>query len=262
MRTRVVLIAFIATLTLSIQSCKDKATKLQEEIADLEAREVQNGDSKAELNQKYELFAREYPNDDRSKTYLENATLFNQLTNNYEKAIELGQLYNKRYPESENKSAILISMGKAYAGMNEYDQAITQFEAAEEIAPLANADQRVYGEAFFNKIQDTTLEHRDEHLLKYVGIVEQAQGPNQCVPFLQSIYTDYPKSKYAPFAMMKHESIMEENGDIEGAKKMLERIIAEYPESNFARDAEHMLENDLLGKSAEEQLEAILSKKK
>ena len=71
----------------------------------------------------------------------------------------------------------------------------------------------------------------------------------------------YPNSRYVPSALALLSDKLERNGEVERAKEVLKTIIEKYPESEQAATARTMLEKNLVGLSAEEQLERILKDK-
>jgi len=254
--TTACLLGFIITLS----SCTDSKTKLSTEIASVQEAEIQNGETKAKLAELQETFVNEYPNDSMSQMYLENIAMYNQLTNHDDKAIDLSKRYLNTYPGSDNASTMILGIAKAFAHKGESDSAIHYFEEAQNQGQIPISDLRVLAEVLRNQVNNEEFSNRDQSLMKFAGIVESIQGPDAAIVQYKRLYTEFSESKYAPYGMMKHEGILEAKGDIKGATVLLNQIISDYPESTFATDAKSMLENDLLGKSAEEQLEILLNK--
>ncbi|MBO6516411.1 MAG: tetratricopeptide repeat protein [Bacteroidia bacterium] len=252
----------ILGLVVLLWACTPKKNQLASQIEDLQTAENQNGETKKQLAELQEKYATDYPDDSVSQYYLENAAIYQHLTDNGEKAIELTRVYLGRYPDSENKQVLLINMAKSYESLGKPDSSLAYFEKAISNGVVPVGDMRVMGRVLRERIGDANNPDQAKDLMKYAGIVEQTMGPTEAIPYYERLYTDFPKTEYAPYAMMKHENILEDKRQIEEAKLLLNRIIEEYPDTRFAQDAQSMLDNDLLGKSAEEQLQILLNKQK
>lgn len=245
---------------IGMSSCTDPKQKLVNEIEEIQAVEVQTGETKAKLAELQESYVMQFPDDSISETYLENAAMYFQLTQKNEKAIALAHLHLERYPKSENAITMTSNIAKSYADLNKYDSAIAYFEKAQTIGNTPIGDLRVWGSMLDKMLRDPNTPDKDECLMKYAGILEQTEGPSSSIEQYQRLYGEYSDSKYAPYALMKHETLMEGMGEIDSARALLEMLIERYPESKFANDAKSMIENDLLGKTPEEQLEILLNK--
>ncbi len=247
----------------SFTACTDKKEKLREQISELQMTENQTGETKAQLAEVQEEFINQYPDDSMAKTYLENIAIFNQLTGNSAKAIDLSNQYFVRFNSADNSElgTMYLNAARAYSDENQTDSAIHYTEKAMKETSVSLADLRFLGEQFAKLIADTTTQHRDRYMMKYAGIVEQTRGLGEAGLEYQRVYLEYPSSEYAPYCMTKHASIYEANGELDKAREIYEKLIEEYPESNFASNAKSMIDNDLLGKSAAEQLKILRAKK-
>jgi tetratricopeptide (TPR) repeat protein len=173
-------------------------------------------------------------------------------------------MYLERYntPDNTEIGTMYLNAARAYSDEKQVDSAIRYTEKAMKEVDVSLADLRFLGEQFKKMAADSAAENRDRYLMKYAGIVEQTQGLGEAAREYQRVYLEYPNSEYAPYCMTKHAIILEAQGELEKTREVYTKLIEMYPESNFAKNAQSMIDNDLLGKSAEEQLKILREKNK
>ncbi len=240
-----------------VVACTNPKEKLLGDIDKL-MNQDQSFETKKGIAELQEQFVAKYPNDSNAQYFMENYINFYAKIDSNDKAIALAQQYLSTYDSSVERNNMRIIIGQALSKKGEHEQVITHFEALMKDMNVPVADLRLVGASHLALLSDTTNKERDEHQFKYAGIVEQTMGLEAAADQYKRLYTDFPTSKYAPFGMTKHADVEERNGNLDEAKKILNTLIETYPDSKFAADARIMIEQDLLGMSAEEQLDQIL----
>jgi len=93
-------------------------------------------------------------------------------------------------------------------------------------------------------------------MLRSAELFKLSGKPAKGFALLDSIYVKYPDSRWAPAALLTAAIWYDQEArDIARARQKLLTIIEKYPDSEFADDAQKML--DLLDKSPEEILEML-----
>jgi outer membrane protein assembly factor BamD (BamD/ComL family) len=90
-----------------------------------------------------------------------------------------------------------------------------------------------------------------EYLFKAADISMNLNRPQQTIKLFDRILTNYPSSNKAPSSLFLKAFVYEDQlQDYDKAKKYYELFLVEYPNSEFADDAEVSIKN--LGKTPEE----------
>ena len=115
-------------------------------------------------------------------------------------------------------------------------------------ALLALARERRYGRKRRVLLQDTPA---------IFGTNPRHASIHRCIVGVSNEVSS--ESTIGPSVMMVYADKLEKNGDIDEAKSVLNVIMSQYPESSQAATAKSMIDNELVGLTAEEQLEKILT---
>ena len=119
----------------------------------------------------------------------------------------------------------------------------------------ANAEAVPDAIAVFSKYAEENPEAEDapEYLFKAFEVsVNTKQDPKQSIGFVDRLLAQYPKFDKNPVALFMLATFVYDDQlhDLDKARECYQRIIDEYPESPFARDASISIEQ--LGLSPEE----------
>lgn len=255
-------IFIVAVGLLAISSCTDPQTKLSKQIEELRLSEKQNFETKQKLAQLQEEFIKNFSTDSLTISFNEEVANYYYQVDSFQKAIEYVDLYNSRYDSSGEKWNMTMLKARSLVNQQKYADGITVYEEILQNQSLPMLDVRLLGEAHQHFINDSNFAARDKHLFKLGGIKEQINELDSAMLIYSHLYTQYPNSKYGAFSMMKHSDLLEKSGEVEQSKSVLEKLIETYPDTQFAKDAKILLDENLLGQTPEEQLDYILNKKK
>ena len=244
-----------------IVACSSPTVDLGKEIEALMLTKTHTPETRAKLAMLQEDFVAQFPEDSLTQVYLENLSFYNLNVDSTAKATKYAQQYVNAYPTSDNAQDIELVIAKAYNKEGRYLEAIEVFERVQNKGPLSIADSRKLGSALMNASQDSTAANSDFLYYKWAALQEQIDGLPGAIKAYEGFIETFPASGYMASALTLYADKLERNGDIEAAKKTLQRLVSDYPESPQAGTARTMLEKDLVGLSAEEQLERILADK-
>ena len=244
-------------------SCSDPKTTLTDKIEQLtqELDKNQSGTGRAELAALQANFVDEFPNDSLSKSYLENISFYYLMVDSTSKAKKYASQYVAQYPDDKNTNDIALVVAKAELKEQNYLAAIKAFEKVQQNTMLSVSDTRLLGEALLAASEDDDLEDRDMYYFKHAAVLEQTQGIQASIDALAQFQTLFPKSTIGPSVMMVYADKLGSAGDLAEAENVLNIIIKQYPDSPQAATAKTMIEKDLVGLSADEQLKKILEDK-
>ncbi|MCO4820348.1 MAG: hypothetical protein KC517_12075 [Bacteroidetes bacterium] len=246
-----------------LSSCGNPKTDLLSKIENLttELSENQSGQGRAELANLQASYVDAYPTDSVSKAYLENISFFYLMVDSTALAKKYANQYLSQYPEDKNANDIALVVAKAELKEGNYKVAVEAFESVQQNTMLSVTDMRSLSEALLALAQDDDIDGNDVYYFKHAAILEQTQGMQASIDALSVFHTKYPASTIGPSVMMVYADKLEKNGDIDEAKSVLNLIMSQYPESSQAATAKSMIDNELVGLTAEEQLEKILQNK-
>ncbi|MBI1305535.1 MAG: tetratricopeptide repeat protein [Bacteroidetes bacterium] len=265
---RVILLSAIAIFFTACK--KDHKAEIIKEINELESQESGiTPESRLKLYSLYEQFATDFPADSLSRIYLLEALQYRQVIGHSDTAIRLGNEFLKRYSHSALKpnemeamefSTVYLSLAKAYSKKGITDSSIRYFEKAEFTSPLENSDLFAMKNEYQKLANDEGNNRQSYGWIMLANKWTEIGIPDSAIFWYAGFVSRFPDSESAPGAMMQQANLLGEQGRGEDAKSILKELIARYPESNFAKEAKVMLDNDMIGKSEEEQLEIILKK--
>jgi outer membrane protein assembly factor BamD (BamD/ComL family) len=250
----------IAAIVLTVFGCKNSNTQssLLTQIEELQNKEGSIiPEDRKKLNVLYANFADEFPSDSLSPGFLANAVYFNSQVGDLDNTISLGNKFVERYSNSQDLRQVHLTLAQAFLKNDLADSSVLHFEIAQENAPLDNSYLIKLGEAYQMSATKDTSDQRESNLIKAANIKVVTGYIADADTMYLNFCKTYPKSQYAPYAYMRRVEIMEMDGNLDEGKKILEELIATYPESNFAQDAAIILEKNLLGKTDEEKFKMI-----
>jgi len=255
-------IILTAVSLLLITSCTDPKSKLSKQIEDLRMTEKQNFEVKLNLAELQEKYINEFDEDSLTIRFNEEVANFYYQVDSFEKAIQYVDRYNSKYDSSSEKWNMTMLKARSLVNQAKYAEGIIVYEDILQNQSLPMQDVRLLGKAHQFYISDSSFAGRDKHLFKLGGIKEQMNEVDSAILIYSHLYTMYPNSKYGAFSMMKHSDLLEKTAEVEKSKAVLAKLIEAYPETQFAKDAKILLDENLIGQTAEEQLNYILNKKK
>lgn len=253
-------IAFLS-ISLALASCSDKKAELKSEIEALGSAEYQNGETKRELCSKQIDYINAYPKDSASEYYMENVALYLNRVDSFDLSQTYTERYIEAYPNAKNLVEMKLVRARNYVGMQKPDSAYLVYDDVVSETILSNDDLRKLKAVLLELSEDDSRDDQDVMLFKLAGVTEEILGFADAAQVYADLYTRFPDSKYAAFGMMKHGDMMERQQQIDSAKAVYSLLIERYPDSKHAADAKVMMETDVIGLSAEEQLQKILEAK-
>lgn len=137
----------------------------------------------------------------------------------------------------------------------------TEKEVKQAEAALFNSDMTTNAEAVpaaietFSKYatENPAAENAAEYLFKALEVsVNTKQDPNQSIDLANRFMKEYPNYEKAPVALFMLASFVYEDQlqDLDKAREAYQRIVDDYPDSPFARDAAASIQH--LGMTPEE----------
>ena len=259
MKQTIILSIFLTFSILSIQSC-DSKQKLKDRISHLEeAVSKDRTKGRIELADAYTEFATTYPEDSLSEEYLLSAVNANSGANEHLKAIDCGEKYLMLFKEGEFKNRVILTMAKSYFGAENSDSAIKMFEKVPMGSEFMSTDIHFMKKSFLLFIEQHPDDSRSiDYSIKAANLLAETGSAERAVTVLSDLVAKYPDSEFSPYALMRSADIMEvQLKQIHEADSILRLLIEKYPKSNFARDANVILEKELLGLSDEEKFAKI-----
>ena len=246
-----------------LNSCGDPKTDLANKIEALshELDKEQSGAGRAELANLQASYVDAYPEDSVSKAYLEHISFYFLQVDSTGLAKKYAQQYLAQYPEDKNANDIALVVAKAELKDKNYLVAVKAFESVQQNTMMSIADMRLLSNALLAVAEDENADDRDVYYFKHAAILEQTQGIEASINALGAFQSKYPNSEIGPSVMMVYADKLEKNGDLDEAKSVLKIIMEQYPNSPQAATAKSMLENELVGLTAKEQLEKLLKNK-
>ena len=254
-------IPFFLLAVFFLTACTDKQAELKEDIIGLVFTKRHNDKTRAQLALLQEEYIAQYPTDSFTQSCLENVSFFYLNVDSLEKAKSYARQYVKAYPESENAKDVELVIAKAFYKQARYLEAVEVYERVQNRGDFSISDTRNLSFALKDASRDTTLPNSDYLYYKSVACEELVNGLPEAIMAYEGFLDKYPNSRYVPSALALLSDKLERNGEVERAKEVLKTIIEKYPESEQAATARTMLEKNLVGLSAEEQLERILKDK-
>lgn len=251
-------ITLLLSVVFLLTACSDPKVDLQKEIDALMLTQTHTPETRAKLAVLQESFVNQFPTDSLSQSYLENVSFYFLNIDSTIKAKKYAQQYIDAYPTSENAIDIELIIAKAYYKEQDYLKAIDAFEQVQNKHLITVADTRLLAAAHLAVLADSTAPNADVHFFKYAALIEQTEGLQASINAYSEFSERFPSSSYTPSVWMLYSDKLERNGEIEAAKKVLQQVIDVYPKSQQASTAKVMIEKDLVGLTAEEQLERIL----
>lgn len=247
--------AFVALL---FQSCAQPS--VLDQIKELENQEAQ---MQPEAAKKLAGLYREYAaenKDSLAEEFLLRSAQIDLEGERYGAVIDSDSLLQLQFDSSKYSKQISLLAAKALLKSGKESAAIRRYEkiANEEI--LHNRDLHQMKLAYLAYIEKYPENQESlDYSIKAANLLATSGGARQAIDLYLSVVEKFPESAYAPFALTKTSEVYETQlGDIDQARKYLEQLIAEYPESNFARDAQVILDKGLLGLSDEEKFRRII----
>lgn len=254
-RSLFILLAFIAFF---ISSCSQPDR--MEQILELEN---QKASMQPEAAKKLADLYRDYAalnQDSTAEEFLLRSAQMDLEGERYDEVLIADSLLALNYDSSKYKKDIALLAAKSLLKSGNEGAAIKRYEniANEEI--LHNRDlhqMKLAYLAYVEKYPDN--KESVDYSIKAANLLSTSGGARQAIELYLKVVADHPTSDYAPFALTKVSEVYETQlGDLKQAKKYLEQLIADYPESNFARDAQVILDKELLGLSDEEKFRRIV----
>jgi TolA-binding protein len=179
--------------------------------------------------------------DQENKEIAQLKELVNTLNKNYQKqSKELAELKVKMkeqdgYIKKVNKTLKKLTNTKAPSVDKRYKSAIAlyekkKFKKAEEI--------------FLDIVDEKKLSaSRRNRVLQSLGMISyRSKRYEEAIVFFSRIYTNYPKSSFAPFALLNIGKSLKNIGEKDQAKVSFSELLNKYPKSKHAQKAKSELD--------------------
>ena len=235
-----------------------KWEKLKNDIADLEKRQMElTPAERRSLNWMYAEYAQLQSQDSVSMGYLAQAAQYFQIIGANDTALQLSRAFMELYDSNRYTRDIYLSMARVYLDQHASDSSIANYERAQQIASLDRSDLKDLGAAFTQISADPKSPRAEEAMIKSANIHVELGETTEAAHLYSRFVKLYPQSTYSPYAYTRWADVLEREGKLDEAKKVLETLIEAFPDDNFANDARITLEKDLLGKTDEEKFAII-----
>lgn len=258
---------FVSVLMI-LQSCKPNA---EADLKALKSFETSHEFASDAGIKKYatmcENFYSHFPQHPQSGHYLHIAAMYQYLAGDFNKAKTLGLLYQQKYPAGKEQFPNLTNLARAYIqGKFNNDSAVYFFEEASKLRQLSTADKTdlaILYEKTGDDILHANQEKAKQKFEKSADIFRQTGNYSGSVNVLKKIISIDTSFKTAPGHLQTIAFLYEnEINQLDSAKTYYTELVKRFPASRQAKDAEYLLKNNLIGKSAEEILEFNLKNKK
>jgi tetratricopeptide (TPR) repeat protein len=254
-------------LVLSLLSgCANNQKEMNAEIFKMEhGSELSTPEGMLKYCEKLEEFVNRFPEDEQSAVYLHKAAVNYYLIKKFDKALQLSHKYLSTYPNGLEKNPTLTNIAHIYnEGLTNSDSAIKYYNLANEVKPLSVLDKNDLGlnyqklaQANENKDIKKSIEYYNQSA-QYMHTTGAFAGS---IANLLRIVELEPNSPKAP-NILQQVAFTYENDvlDTENAIKYYS-LLVKNPITVVAKQAEYLLNNNLVGKPAEEVLEFSLKNK-
>lgn len=251
----IILIGIIA-----LSSCKSAQEKLQDKIAGLEQIDTGSSHLSALADAYMEFLEKFEAGDSIKEAYLSNSATYFAQFDRYEECLNsLKKLRPQMGDTIYLRSRYSALEGYCYAKLGQNDLAITTYEEIARERPLQPTSSIELTQLYLRKSKESTDQKEKENAhLKAARLLTHSGDIRIALDELTRFYTSYPESDKSPYAMFEAANILEQHfQDIDSAGVLLAKLIDNYPESPFAKDATIYLEKGLLGKTDLEKLKII-----
>ncbi|MCB9246088.1 MAG: tetratricopeptide repeat protein [Flavobacteriales bacterium] len=248
-------------LILTLAAC-DKQQQLKNEIAQLELEEAEaSPEGKLALANAYYEYATKYPNDSVSEGYLFRSCGMFAIMEKHEELMKASSAFFAQYDQSPNFSRVQLQRAKSFFVSDMPDSAVVVYEQVRDRAALNGDDLHFLKKTYLKLVEKYPTEERSiDYRIKGSNLLAEAGSGEQAIALLLQVTDSFPESNYCPYALMRAADIAETRlADIPQAEQLLKRLIYTYPQSNFASDAQIILEKQLLGLTDEEKFQRIVS---
>ena len=254
----------IITMVLMV-GCSNNQKELNAEIFKMEhGSELSTLEGMLEYCEKLEEYANRFPEDQHSADYLHKAAVNYYLK--YDKALQLSHYYLDKYPKGTEVHPTLTNIAHIYNdGLINPDSAIKYYKLANDNKPISVLDKNNLG-LNYQKLAKSLEKKDTAKAIEYYNLSAQylqATGAftGSIANLLKIVELD-PNSPKAP-NILQQVAFTYENDvlDTENAIKYYSLLVKNYPNTVVAKQAEYLLNNNLIGKPAEEVLEFSLKNK-
>jgi outer membrane protein assembly factor BamD (BamD/ComL family) len=164
---------------------------------------------------------------------------------------------------SNNKKNVEEKDATAITGKQKYEHKIDSIEAKMQATRDLPLDQgtAMFAMKFYDEYASYFPDEAKSpaYLFKAGELANSLQMPQPALKYLDRLMTKYPKYKNAPYALFMQGMIYDDQlKDTANARKIYLEVIAKYPKSHLAKDAQASIQN--LGKSPEELIRAFEKK--
>jgi outer membrane protein assembly factor BamD (BamD/ComL family) len=250
-------------LSFIFTSCSSKQEKMLSEIESLE-----QGDSTLsiedvdKLMKAYGDFAMAYPEHERSEVFLYRALKHHYHIGELERSEKECIQYLGSFAEGKHTRQVQWVMGNIQrkhhqepaAALRWYEKAGTEKANPTELQDLY-ATYELW--QLKNSQKDSAAWYAYQAATGYANLEDAVKAIQLC----DTVAGRYPGSALAPKALfLKAFTAENQLADVTTAKAAYEQLLQDYPEHELAKQAELILQENLLGMSADEMLDRILKK--
>jgi tetratricopeptide (TPR) repeat protein len=251
----------------SLSGCSNNQKELSAEIFKIEhGAELSTQEGMLKYCEMMEEYANRFPDDEQSAVYLHKAAVNYYLIKKFDKALKLSHYYLSKYPNGLERNPTLTNIAHIYNdGLIIPDSAIKYYKLASDLKPLSVLDKNDLG-LNYQKLA-ILIEKKDtikaiEYYNQSAQYMHATGAYNGSIANLLKIVELNPKSPKAPNILQQIAFTYENDVlDTDNAIKYYTLLVKNYPNTVVAKQAEYLLNNNLVGKPAEELLEFSLKNK-
>lgn len=247
--------------------CANNQKELNAEIFKMEhGSELSTPKGMVKYCEMLEEYTNRFPDDEQSAVYLHKAAVNYYLIKKYNKALKLSHQYLAKYPKGLERNPTLTNIAHIYNdGLTNSDSAVKYYNLANESKPLSILDKNDLS-LNYQKLAQKNEKKDVKKAIEYYSLSAQymhATGSfaGSIANLLRIVQLDSNSPK-AP-NILQQVAFTYENDilDTENAIKYYSLLVKNYPNTVVAKQAEYLLNNNLVGKPAEEVLEFSLKNK-
>jgi tetratricopeptide (TPR) repeat protein len=236
--------------SLFVVACTDPSGKIIQKISELEQGEL-TPEVYGELADAQSEYLNLGKKDSLSKVFEVSVVENYMLSGNYEKSIEKGE--ELLIKDSLRFDQIASMLAESYKNVERNVKALSVYKKLAQNRALTPTELSSLGNLELDYYEERPDSTRVENLFNGANAMMNVGNHTEAIKRFDQLVSKHPTSKYGPFAMMQLATIYDEVlKDAETAQEKYEELVAQYPESKFAQDAQIILDRGYIGKTNEE----------
>jgi outer membrane protein assembly factor BamD (BamD/ComL family) len=243
-------------------ACTNKKEKLSKVIYELEVSDSSSSQKGMnELANLYYDFAKNFPKDSISERYLFKGFMFKYITKHWDDAIAYANFYKSTYPISESYHHIHLKLADLFkTGKNNLDSSAHYYFLADGKAQFSTDEKRQASKTL-EQFGDTNK--NPKAIFTSAKFALNANEFAEALRIYDKLITQYPEFEKTPDALMAAGFICWDNlKDSKKATAYYKELVEKYPNHPLAKEAQTLLNENMLTMSDLELSEYLMNKNK